>query len=156
MFEKGFLGTSALWYMDMATLFFALLPLLLVLSIGYAIRKQYRRHFVSQIVILLMTLTMVVVFEIGVRISGGFMAFSKESSLPFTFLLSFLIVHIVIAIVAVCGWIYLVIVSYLAYQREGKHARVFQQHKKMGRWIFAALTVTSIMGCLIYVFLFVM
>ncbi len=156
MFEQGFLGTSALLYMDVATLLFALLPFLLLLSIRYAILKQYRKHFISQIVILFLTLVVVVVFEIGVRVSGGFMEFSKESSLPFSFLATFLIVHILIAIAAVCGWVYLIVVSYLGYSREGINATVFQHHKKMGKWIFAALTLTSIMGCCIYIFLFIM
>ncbi len=156
MFSEGFLGTSALLYMDIATLLFALLPFLLALSIRYAVLKQYRKHFISQITLLLTTLVVVTVFEIGIRVSGGFMEFSKESSLPFTFLLLFLIAHIAIAIAAVCGWIYLVVVSYRGYRREGIHATVFQQHKKWGRWVAAALTITSVMGCLIYIFLFIM
>ena len=156
MFEVGFFGTSAPLYMDIATLLFALLPFLLALSIRYAVLKQYRKHFMSQIAIVIMTLIVVVIFEIGVRVSGGFMEFSKASSLPFTFLLLFLIVHIIIAVAAVCGWIYLIIVSYRGYKQEGINATIFKQHKKMGRWIFAALTLTSIMGSCIYIFLFVM
>ncbi len=156
MFGQGFLGTSALLYMDVATLFFAFMPFLLVLSIRFAIAKQYKKHFMSQIVILLLTLIVVTIFEIGVRVSGGFLEFSKSSSLPFAFLVTFLVVHIIIAIAAVAGWIYMIVVSYLGYRREGENATIFKQHKKMGRWIFAALTLTSLMGCIIYIFLFVM
>ncbi len=156
MFESGFFGTSAPLYMDISTLLFVLLPFLLAVSIRYAVLKQYEKHFRSQIAILVMTLMVVTVFEIGVRISGGFLEFSKESSVPFSFLVTFLIVHIVIAVAAVIGWIYLVVVSYRAYKKEGVNARVFKQHKQMGWWIFAALTVTSFMGSCIYIFLFVM
>ena len=69
---EGFLGTTAPFYLDLATVYFAVLPLLLAFSIYYAVKKEYKKHFVSQAIILGTTLIIVVIFEIGVRISGGF------------------------------------------------------------------------------------
>ena len=71
-FSKGFLGTDAPLYMDIATIYFAILPFLLAFSIFYAVKKQYKKHFISQFIILSTTLYIVVLFEIGLRISGGF------------------------------------------------------------------------------------
>ncbi|MDD2370251.1 MAG: DUF420 domain-containing protein [Sulfuricurvum sp.] len=151
-FEPGFLGTKALMYMDIVTLYFAILPFLLGLSIYQAIRGNNKLHYQSQFIILAITLVMVIIFEIGVRVTGGFVEYAKESPISYDFLLMFLVVHIFIAIMAVGGWIYLIIASYKSY-RDGTLENS-AKHRKMGRWIFVALTITSIMGCSIYLFLF--
>lgn len=152
LFDPGFLGTKALLYMDVVTLYFATLPFLLMFSIYQAIRKNYTLHYKSQMLILAVTVVMVLIFETGVRLSGGFAEYAPRSPFSYDFLLIFLVVHIFIALMAVGGWVYLMIASYRSY-RDGTLENS-QKHKKMGRWIFAALTLTSIMGCSIYVFLF--
>lgn len=152
LFEPGFLGTKALLYMDVVTLYFAALPFLLAVSIFMAIRGRYELHYRSQIAILAVTVIMVLLFETGVRISGGFADYAPQSFMPYDFLLIFLVIHIFIALMAVGGWIYLIISSYRSY-REGTLERG-GKHAKIGRWIFGALTLTSVMGCSIYAFLF--
>lgn len=153
-FEPGFLGTRAAFYMDLVTLYFAILPLLLGWSIRQAVVGNIPLHYRSQMVILALTIVMVLIFETGVRISGGFVEYVKFSAISYDFLLLFLVIHIFIALMAVGGWIYLMISSYRTYQSLGVSAMT--QHRRMGRWIFAALTLTSVMGCSIYLFLFVM
>lgn len=151
-FEPGFLGTKAFMYMDIVTLYFALLPFLLAFSIYQAVRGNTKLHYQSQFVILAVTIVMVLIFEIGVRLTGGFVEYAKQSPLSFDFLLVFLVVHIFIALMAVGGWIYLIIATYKAYQNGILEKSA--QHRKMGKWIFGALTLTSIMGCSLYLFLF--
>jgi putative membrane protein len=152
-FEPGFLGTKALLYMDIVTLYFAMLPFLLGFSIYQAIRKNIKLHYQSQFIILAVTIVMVLIFEIGVRLTGGFVEYAKQSPLSYDFLLLFLVIHILIALMAVGGWIYLIIATYKSY-RNGI-VEYSAKHRKMGRWIFGALTITSVMGCSIYLFLFV-
>ena len=118
LFSKGFLGTSAPFYLDFATVYFALLPFLLAFSIYLATKKEYKKHFISQAIILGVTLVVVVIFEIGVRIDGGFLEYSKNSNISYDFLLTFLIIHILIAIFAVGGWLYLFISTYKAYKNN--------------------------------------
>jgi len=153
---QGFLGTKALFFMDIVTIYFALLPFLLVYSISYAVKKEYKKHFISQSLILALTLILVLVFEIGVRLTGGFIEYAKESTVSYDFLLYFLIVHIIIAIFAVAGWLYLFISSFKEYKKNGYTNFSNTKHKKIAKAIFAALTITSIMGVSIYVFLFVL
>jgi len=153
-FEPGFLGTRAAFYMDMVTLYFAILPFLLGLSIRQAVIGNIALHYHSQMAILGLTVVMVIVFEVGVRIEGGFVEYVKMSPVSYDFLLLFLAVHIFIALMAVGGWVYLIITSYRTYLQGGKEA--MGKHRKMGKWIFAALTLTSVMGCSIYLFLFLM
>jgi putative membrane protein len=59
-----------------------------------------------------------------------------------------------VALLSVAGWIYLIISSYKAYKAHGKEG--MGKHRKIGKWIFASLTLTSIMGCSVYLFLFVL
>lgn len=153
-FEPGFLGTRAAFYMDLVTLYFAILPFLLAFSIRQAVIGKIALHYKSQMAILLLTVVMVLIFETGVRISGGFVEYVKMSPISYDFLIFFLSVHILIALLAVGGWIYLIITSYQTYKREGRAG--MGKHRKMGKWIFAALTLTAIMGCSIYVFLFLL
>lgn len=151
-FEPGFLGTKALMYMDIVTFYFAMLPFLLGFSIYQAIRGNIKLHYQSQFLILTITIVMVLIFEIGVRISGGFVEYAKASPISYDFLLLFLVIHIFIALMAVGGWIYLIIATYKSYQNG--ILKNSEKHRKMGKWIFTALTITSIMGCSIYLFLF--
>jgi putative membrane protein len=151
-FSKGFLGTEAPFYLDLATVYFAVLPFLLAFSIFFAIKEQYKKHFISQAVILSVTLFIVVIFEIGIRISGGFIEYSKYSNISYDFMLVFLIIHILIAIAAVGGWLFLFISSYKQYKTNTLNTTL---HKKIGKAIFIALSISSIMGVCIYFFLFV-
>lgn len=152
LFSKGFLGTSAPFYLDFATVYFAFLPFLLAFSIFLAVKKEYKKHFISQAIILASTLIVVVIFEIGVRISGGFLEYSKYSNVSYDFMLIFLVIHILIAIAAVGGWLFLFISSYKDYKNNKLDGK---KHKKIGKAIFTALTISSIMGIFIYLFLFV-
>ncbi|MGP2655475.1 DUF420 domain-containing protein [Malaciobacter sp. WC5094] len=154
-FAAGFLGTKAFLFMDVVTIFFALLPFLLAYSIKLAVDKKYKLHFISQTIILVVTLIMVLIFEIGVRISGGFIEYAENSGVSYDFLLIFLIVHIVIAIFAIAGWLYLYISSFKLFKKSGFKEFSNTAHKKIGKAIFASLTLTSIMGVSIYIFLFI-
>ena len=151
-FTKGFLGTNAPFYLDLVTVYFAILPFLLAFSIFLAVKKEYKKHFISQAIILFVTLLIVVFFEIGVRISGGFLEYSKYSDVPFDFMVIFLAIHIQIAIIAIAGWIYLFVSSYKNYKNNLLQTT---KHKRVGKAIFVALTISSIMGICIYLFLFV-
>lgn len=142
-------------YIDLVTIYFALLPLLLGYSIYLAIKKEFKKHFLSQALILGFTLVIVVLFEIGLRVSGGFLEYSQSSSVSYTFMLVFLIIHIIIAIAAIAGWLYLFIHSFLSYKKNEYKSITGTNHKKIGKAIFLALTLSSLMGICIYIFLFI-
>lgn len=152
-FSKGFLGTASAFYLDLATVYFAILPFLLAYSIFFAVKKEYKKHFISQALILVITLFIVVIFEIGIRVSGGFLEYSKASNISYDFMLVFLIIHIIIAIAAIGGWLFLFISSFKQYKNNTLDAR---KHKKIGIAIFIALSISSIMGIFLYLFLFVL
>lgn len=151
----GFLGTPAYLFMDIVTIYFAILPLLLFLSIKLAINKKYIQHFYSQAAILTITIIAVLIFEIGVRVTGGFLKYATISSLPFNFLVVFLIIHILIAIFAVIAWIYLFISTLKLYKKGKIDAIKESNHKLIGKIVFLSMFLTCVMGVMIYIFLFV-
>ena len=155
MFEVGFLGTRAPFFMDVVTLYFALLPFLVAFSIYLAVKGKYQKHFRSQTVVFVLTLLMVVVFEIGVRADGGFHAYMQESSISYRGAVIYLVVHILFALMTMIAWAMTIYSSYKAYKEAGMAASYFTLHKKRARWLFLAIVINSIMGTLMYPILFV-
>ena len=141
-------------YMTIFSIFSSLLPFFLWLSIYQAKKKNIKIHFISQTILLGLTLLSVVYFEIMVRIYGGFLEFSENSLVPYSFLIVYLFLHIIIASSSLGGWIYLYIASLKAYTRNNEEYFKSNKHKRIGIAIFMALSVNSIMGLLLYIFLF--
>ena len=152
MFEAGFLGTKALMYMDIITIYFGFLPFLMAAAIYMAIKKRYKLHYKMQLSIFVLTLVVVAIFEVGVRISGGFSTFMQQSNADYLYMLIFLVVHVLIAILSVA--LYSILIYSSTQQYIFKKEPFASNHKKMGQVVFLGMMVTSIMGILIYYFLF--
>lgn len=155
LFNPGFLGTPAPLYMDFVTIYFAIFPILMAFSVFLAIKRRFKQHFISQAILLLITITITTIFEIGLRISGGFLEYSKQSDVSYDFMLTFLVIHIVIAVISLIAWIYLFVTSYIAYKANNIDTIINSNHKKMGKLIFLGLSISSLMGVFIYLFLFI-
>jgi len=141
-------------YMTIFSIFSSSLPFFLYLSIYQAKKKNIKIHFISQSILLGLTLLFVIYFEIMVRMYGGFLEFSDNSLVPYSFLIAYLFLHIIIASSSLGGWIYLYISSLKAYLKKDEVYFHSHKHKRIGIAIFMALTVNSIMGLLLHVFLF--
>jgi len=145
MFQTGFLGTVAPLYMDIITLYFGVLPFLMGSAIYMAMKKKHALHKRMNLSIYIVTLLIVVFFEVGVRLSGGFAYFMQESNAQYAFLFTFLLFHILVAFVSVVAY------SLLIYKTVTK----LQNHKKFGQLVYLGMTITSISGVMIYYFLFI-
>jgi len=153
MFETGFMGTSAPIYMDIITLYFIMLPLLMAVGIYMAVKKKLELHFKMQLGTYMMTLLVVTLFEVGVRLSGGFSFFMQHSNANYTFMIIFLLIHIVIAFVSVSAYSLLMYSSVREFRL--KKEALIKNHKKFGMLVYLGMTLTSITGVMIYYFLFV-
>lgn len=153
MFEHGFLGTGAPIYLDIVTIYFAILPFLFFGGIAFAINKKYEMHYKFQLSTFILTLVMVVIFELGMRISGGFGKYMEDANIDETFMLGFLIFHILIALVSVVLWTILIYSAVKEYKL--KHEPIVKSHKKLGMVVYGGMSITSFTGILIYYFLFI-
>ena len=140
-------------YMNVITIYFMMLPFLMVSAIYMAIKKKFDLHYKMQLSIFIMTLIVIVIFEVGVRLSGGFSAFMQTSNANMTYMTLFLVLHILIALVSVVLYF---LVIYSAYREIKLHKEpLIYNHKLMGRLVFLGMSITSVMGTTIYYFLFI-
>jgi len=151
LLEKGFLFTKAPLFLDIATVYFFILPFLLFFSIRYAIKGNYKKHINSQIVIFIVSMVMIVFFEVGMRMEGGFFVLMDQSTFRYTPLLIFLLVHIIIATMTIVSWVYLIFTSYVSY----KKGTLIAHHAKLARYTVGGICITSTMGIMIYLAIFV-
>ena len=147
MFEAGFFGTRAPFFMDLVTLIVALLPLLVAGAIAFARNKHYKIHAYIQITIFAFSVIVLSYFEYGVRLSGGFNAFMQESSVSYTYALVVLIFHIVISIITLIIWGTAIF--------RAKKLIQLKKHRKIGLITFTGVVLTSLTGIWVYFLMFV-
>ena len=152
---KEFLSTIPM-HMNLMVIYFFLLPFFLILSISFAKQKKYKLHFISQTFLLSFSFLVIIYFEIMIRLEGGFFEFIKDSTLSHTFLVTYLIVHILISITALILWIRLFVKSYKMYKIKKFEEFKSSNHKKMGKITFIFLFLSCITGVLLYFFLFLL
>jgi len=147
MFESGFFGTRAPFFMDFVTLIVAVLPFLMMGAIFFAKIKKYKVHQMAQYALFIVSVIVVAYFEIGVRAGGGFNSFIEESSVAHNYALMVLIVHIIIAVATLFVWV-------MALTRAKKYLRE-KKHIQMGKITFSGIVLTSLSGIWVYLLLFV-
>jgi putative membrane protein len=147
MYEAGFFGTRAPFFMDFVTLIVAILPFLMMGVIYFAKIKKYKAHQIAHIVLFVVSVIVVAYFEAGVRVGGGFNSFIKESGVAHNYALIVLILHIIIAVATLFVWV-LAITRAKKYLRENKH-------KQIGKITFVGVLLTSLSGIWVYMLLFV-
>jgi putative membrane protein len=147
MFESGFLGTRAPFFMDFVTLIVAILPMLVAGAISLARAKKYKYHAFLQIFIFAFATIVLVYFEIGVRVGGGFKAFMQGSSVSHDYAFFVLLLHIAIAVVTLLIWSITLL--------RAKRFLTLGIHKLLGRISFIGIVLTSLSGIWVYLILFV-
>ena len=155
MFEVGFLGTKAPFFMDMVTLIVAFLPILVYGAILFARKKMFRLHMILQNIIFLFSVIVIAYFELGVRVGGGFEAFMSESAVSYTYALLVLVLHIIIAIVMLFYWTLTIFTGNYNYMKKILPGRASSLHKHLAVKTFMGIIFTSFSGIWVYLLLFV-
>ncbi len=147
MFQAGFLGTRAPIFMDVVTIIVAFLPLLVAGAIYFAKNKKYKTHAFAQIFIFAFSAIVLVYFETGVRISGGFNFFMEGSGVSHSYAFVVLLFHIAVSVISVIVWATTIFMA-------KKHLRA-KKHREMGLITFGGVTLTSLTGIWVYFLMFV-
>ena len=153
MFQAGFLGTKAPFFMDFVLIIVALLPFLLVVAISFAMQGKYRLHEILQKIIFIVSVLVVGYFEYGVRLGGGYDGFIKDTTVSHSYSLIVLVLHIIIATVSFILWAKTLI--YAKRDTQVKHIGNLTPHRKSAKRAFIGITLTSISGIWVYLILFV-
>ncbi len=154
MFQDGFLGTRAPFFMDFVMIVVTLLPLLVMGAISMAKVKAYRLHSIVQNIIFIISVIVIGYFEYGVRIEGGFEAFMKESHTPHSYFLYVLIFHITVAVISLIVWISTLWFARVATKENKLPGKYSQIHKKAGQITFLGIFLTAFTGIWVYLLLF--
>jgi putative membrane protein len=155
MFQPGFLGAKAPFFMDFVTLIVAMQPLLVGVAIAFARRKHYTLHAFLQITVYLLSVVVVGYFEYGIRLAGGYEAFVQGTHVSHDYLLSVLVLHIVIAVLTLGIWTS----TLWRAQKESKRGGILpgvgsEAHRKAGMRTAVGITLTSLTGIWVYLLLF--
>jgi len=147
MFEQGFLGTRAPFFMDVVTLIVAFLPFLIAGAIYLAKIKKYKLHMLAQRTIFVVSVVVLTYFETGVRMVGGFKKFMEGSSVSHDYAFFVLIFHIAISVVTLIVWVTTLLLAH-------KQLKL-KKHKQAGKIVFSGVVATSLTGIWVYLLLFV-
>ena len=152
--EVGFLGSRAPFYMDSVAVIFFALPILLFFSIRYAIKKEIKKHIISQVFIFILMLLSVIIFEVGMRLAGGFNIYLDASGVSKLFFTAFLVVHIITAIIVINSWSYQLITSIKAYRHGNLVGEVATNHRRIGKLVTLGIMIVLLQAAAIYYMLF--
>jgi len=155
MFQSGFLGTRAPFFMDFVTLIVALLPFIVLLAISFAKIKKYTLHSIVQTSIFVISIIVIGYFEYGVRIGGGFKSFMEGSMVSHNYALWVLIIHILISTITFVFWIKILLNAHKDQKRYKLPGQFSKDHKKAGIQTFISIGLTSFSGIWVYLLLFV-
>ena len=155
MFQAGFLGTRAPLFMDEFVVVVALLPFLIGLSIWLVIRGYYKLHRFFQTTLFLITLVVLIYFEYGIHIGGGFSYYMKDSSINPDLARYFLIFHIIVATITLIIWSFTMRFAIGDRKRRALPGLYSSSHKKTGRRLAFLILLTSLTAIGIYWILFI-
>ena len=155
MFQPGFLGTKAPFFMDFVTLIVALLPLLVGMAISFAKNKNYTLHARVQWLIFIVSVIVVSYFEYGVRLGGGYETFVQNTHVSHNYLFTVLVVHIIISVLTLGIWASTLFRARSDASQGGLPGSYSKVHKKAGMRTFIGITLTSLTGIWVYLLLFV-
>ena len=154
MFQPGFLGTRAPFFMDFVMIMVALLPLLVMLAISFAKKKNYRVHALTQSIIYVVAVIVVGYFEYGVRAGGGYEGFVEGSSVSHNYAFYVLVFHIAVAVIGFAVWTHTLVKARLQSKAKALPGSYSVQHRKAGKRAFIWILLTAITGIWVYVLLF--
>jgi len=155
MFQEGFLGTRAPFFMDFVMIMVALLPLLVLISILFAKKKNYSAHGIAQTIIYIVAVIVVGYFEYGVRAGGGYKGFVQGSSVSHNYAFYVLIFHIAVAIIGFVIWTHTLVTARKDSKKKTLPGLYSQAHKKAGKRAFIWILLTAVTGIWVYILLFV-
>ncbi len=155
MFQPGFLGTRAPFFMDFVMIMVALLPLLVAVAISFAKKSNYTLHAVTQQVIFVVAVIVVGYFEYGVRAGGGYEGFVKGSSVSHDYAFWVLIFHIVVAVIGFIIWTHTIVTARKYSKNNTLPGLYSSSHKKAGKRTFIWIILTALTGVWVYVLLFI-
>lgn len=151
---SGFLGTPASIMMDVVVCSLVLVVPALLWSVYLArFRRQFALHKQVQLVLGVVLLIVVVLFEVDIRLHGGFWEMAQESAYYQTaFLRNLLSVHLFFSISTVFIWAVTYATALKSFPSPPRPGSFSPKHKVMA-WISVVdMVATVVTGLMVYYF----
>jgi len=155
MFQLGFLGTKAPFFVDITVIFMVLLPFLVAFAIWLAIKEHHSIHIKMQITLFLITLILLVYSVYNIYFVIGFNHYIQNSSINSNLVLYFSIFYMVIELFTIIMWYYTIKFAIADSQRRALPGLYSLSHKKSGRVSAFLIILTSIIYIALYSILFI-
>jgi hypothetical protein len=154
MFNIGFISEKAPLFMDIVSLYFFILPLILIYIHIFLLKKEYFLYLKIQIGLFISTMIIISIFEICIILESGFSNFLNTDSITYLYFIYLLIFHIIVAILAIIGWIIMLIKNYDLYQKYNNKILYNFKYINFYRILLTLLILTSYSGNIMYIILF--
>ena len=138
LFDIGFLGTHAPYYMDGIVVYLLSLPMLMTFSILLASNRKYSLHRFTQTLLFLLTLSVLLVFNYGIYTVG-----EKE-------LFYLLIIEIFFSILLIVMWLSVLLFAVADRRRKGLPGLYTSSHRKSGKRVFVIMLVMVLSSVSLY------
>lgn len=154
---NGFLGTDATLMLDVVVCSLVLvIPTLLFSIATVKFKKNYLLHKRIQVTLGIVLAVVVALFELDMRLQGGFWEISKNSSYAGTdFLRNILYFHLVFSISTPILWAVTILTALKRFPNP-PHPDVFSlTHKRLAWASVFDMTATAVTGLMVYYFGFI-
>jgi len=155
MFQLGFLGTKAPFFMDIVMIFMILLPFLVILSIWLTIKEYYTVHSNIQRLLFLTTITLFGYSIYNIYFVIGFDYYLQNSSINSTITLYLLILYMVVEIITTIIWYYTIKFAIADSQRRALPGLYSTSHGKSGKVSMFFIILSSLLYIFLYIVLFI-
>lgn len=155
IFQPGFLGTRAPFFMDFVSVIVAVLPFLIYGAIMLAKKKNYHAHERVQGLLFVISVIVVGFFEYGVRMEGGYKTLMEGSSVSHDYLLYVLVFHIIISVITLILWVKTLYFAKRAKKQSALPGLSSATHRKDGQRTFVGIILTMLTGAWVYALLFI-
>lgn len=145
LFELGFLGTRASYYMDFIILYFLSLPFLIFFSIWFATLREYRLHHLSQLFLLVGSFFALFLFHYALYIQSDLKLLSADSSISYSTILYVYSLNAVLSLVTLIIWTSTLLFAAADRRRRALPGFYTRSHKKTGQktFLFICLMILS-------------
>ena len=150
----GFLGTEALFHMDMVMVFIVALPFLVGLSLFFALKEEYDLYISSQKTLFSLTFMGLLLFIYGVYLQGGVDANAKESFFSSAVAFNILVFQIFISAVTIITWFSVIQISLADYKRRVLPGMYSSNHERAVKRVFILILLTVASSITVYLILF--
>ncbi len=150
----GFLGTEALFHMDIVMVFIVALPFLVGFSLFFAIKEEYDLYISSQKILFSLTFMVLILFIYGIYLQGGVEPNAKESLFSSAVAFNLLVFQIFISAVTIITWFSVIQISLSDYKRRVLPGMYSSNHERAVKRVFILILLTVASSIIVYLILF--